>query len=170
VPVPRRGEHMGARRRPQTGAIRPGPGWRPAARHGNLGAMGMPERRRCFDTMLGLPPDRENWRQALGTLIRDPGSAGLRQPAGYMFRDLPEVPEPGSYEEYLLAEMDRWDVEAGLIPVGATEDDLGRHLVRKHPDRLYGSVALDPHDPIGSVGRLRKGVADLGVRAATVFP
>jgi len=132
--------------------------------------MGIPEGTRVFDTMLGLPPDRDNWRQAFGNLVRDPGSAMLRQPAGFLFKDLPEVDADAPFSAYLLAEMDRWGITAGLVPVSFGGDDLGRQLVEDHPDRLHGSYAVDPNQGAGAVRDLRRAVVELGVRAAACFP
>src|SRR5688572_7276575 len=119
--------------------------------------------------MLGLPPDRANWQQSFGTLVRDAGSAELRQPAGYMFKDLPEVDE-GSFASVLVAEMDRWGIETGLLPVTFAEDDLGGQLRRDHPDRFEGSWVLDPNTGPAGVAELRRAVHELGVRAAACFP
>jgi hypothetical protein len=121
-----------------------------------------------FDTMLGVPPDRANWRAGFGNLVRDPASASLRQPAGFLFKDLPEV-DDRTFEDVLLAEMDRWDIEAGLVPVSFADDDLGRRLVTTHPARFRGSFSVDPNRP-GDADQLERAVRELGVRAATFFP
>jgi predicted TIM-barrel fold metal-dependent hydrolase len=122
----------------------------------------------AFDTMLGLPPDRANWRAAFGNLVRDPASESLRQPAGFLFKDLPEVDEE-AFEDVLVAEMDRWNIEAGLVPVSFADDDLGRRLVSNHPQRFRGSFSVDPNRA-GDADQLERAVRELGVRAATCFP
>jgi predicted TIM-barrel fold metal-dependent hydrolase len=132
--------------------------------------MPIPATKRAFDAMLGLPPNRESWQRDFGTLVRDRGSFQLRQPAGYMFKELPEVDRDVPYGDYLIAEMDRWDVEAGLIPVTQTPDDLGRSLVAAHPDRLYGSYNIDPNQGMSDVANLKRAVREVGARAATCFP
>ena len=53
--------------------------------------MAFPSEPRAFDTMLGVPSNRGAWQETFGTLVRDSGSGGLAHPAGYMFKDLPEV-------------------------------------------------------------------------------
>jgi predicted TIM-barrel fold metal-dependent hydrolase len=50
------------------------------------------------------------------------------------------------------------------------EDDLGRDAVQKHPDRLYGSFAVDPTNGMEDVRALKRAVVELGVRAAACFP
>jgi uncharacterized protein len=129
----------------------------------------IPEGVRAFDTLLGVPPDRDNWQQAFGNLVRDAGSADLRQPAGYMFRDVPEL-EAAGYAGVLLGEMDRHGIAMGLVPVSDAEGDLGRELVCGHPDRVVGEWRVDPNDGAAAVAGLRWAVASLGVRAASCFP
>src|SRR4051812_21765583 len=131
--------------------------------------MGMPAGLRAFDTMLGLPPDRDNWQAAFGNLVRDKGSNELRQPAGYMFKDLPEVDET-DFATVLLAQLDRWGIDGGLLPVGFADGDLGRELVAAHPDRFVASLVVDPNRGGAGVRELRDAVAELGVRAAACFP
>jgi predicted TIM-barrel fold metal-dependent hydrolase len=130
----------------------------------------IPERKRAFDTMLGLPPNRESWQRDFGSLVRDAGSLTLRQPAGYMFKDLPVVDREMPYVDYLIAEMDRWDVEAGLLPVSLEPDDLGQQTIEAHPDRLYGSYSVDPNKGMADVANLKRAVRELGARAAVCFP
>jgi predicted TIM-barrel fold metal-dependent hydrolase len=120
--------------------------------------------------MLGLPPDRDNWRSLFGGRIRDPGSFELRQPAGYLFTDLPEVDPSLTYGDVLIAEMDRWDVEAGLVPVTLADEDLGSRMVSDHPDRLHAGYGVDPNRGAAGVVDLRRAVASHGARAATCFP
>jgi predicted TIM-barrel fold metal-dependent hydrolase len=123
----------------------------------------------AFDTMLGLPPDRDTWQAGFGNLIRDAGSKDLRQPAGYMFKDLPEVDTTLTYEQFLLGQMDRWGVVQGLVPVTLADGDLGHELTTKHPDRLFGSFMVDPNDGMDTIRSLRRAVAERGVRAAGCF-
>jgi uncharacterized protein len=132
--------------------------------------LAIPEHKRAFDTMLGLPPDRDNWRSLFGGRIRDAGSLELRQPAGFLFTELPEVDASLTYGDLLIAEMDRWDVEAGLVPVTLAADDLGWRTVQAHAGRLFASFSVDPNQGAAGVDDLRRAVSVLGVKAATCFP
>ena len=87
-----------------------------------------------------------------------------------MFHDLPEVDGQVPFDAFMISEMDRWGVEAGLLPVTFADDDLGRDAVQKHPDRLHGSFAVDPTNGMDDVRALKRAVAELGVRAAGCFP
>jgi hypothetical protein len=124
----------------------------------------------AFDTMLGVPSNRASWQKDFGSLVRDSGSDSLRHPAAYMFKDLPEVGDVSNYGDWLIAEMDRWGVQAGLLPVRFEEDDLGAAAVRAHPDRLYGSYHVDPNRGVDEVRNLERAVRELGAIAATCFP
>jgi predicted TIM-barrel fold metal-dependent hydrolase len=132
--------------------------------------MSFPDPPRAFDTMLGVPSDRGAWQETFGSLVRDRGSDELAHPAGYMFKDLPEVDGAVAFDAYLVHEMDRWGVEAGLLPVTFADDDLGRQAVARHPGRLHGSFAVDPTNGTDDVRALRRAVEELGVRAAACFP
>jgi uncharacterized protein len=129
----------------------------------------MPEGIGIVDLMLGVPSDRASWTAAYDRLVKDAGSHELRHAAGYMFKDLPEVDPREDFVAYLVAEMDRWGVDKGLLPVAAG-DEWGRRAVAEHPHRLYGCQLVDPNEGVGAVRALRSGVAELGVVAAALFP
>jgi predicted TIM-barrel fold metal-dependent hydrolase len=131
--------------------------------------MAFPSDPRAFDTMLGVPPNRESWQKDFGTLVRDKASLGLRQPAGYMFKELPRVDTDVDYVDWLIGQMDRFGVEAGLLPV-SFGDEYGTRAVRAHPDRLHGSYHVDPNKGMDDVRNLERAVAELGAIAATCFP
>lgn len=132
--------------------------------------MSFPSEPRAVDTMLGVPSNRGAWQETFGSLVRDAGSGDLAHPAGYMFKDLPEVDGAVPFDDFMISEMDRWGVEAGLLPVTFADDDLGRDAVLKHPGRLHGSFAVDPTNGMDDVRALTRAVAELGVRAAACFP
>ena len=121
------------------------------------------------DLMLGVPSKRDNWAKDFGGLVRDKESLGLKHGAGYMFKDLPTVDGEADFVSFLVAEMDRWGIEKGLLPV-ADGDEWGRRAVTEHPDRLYGFHMLDPNKGMDAVRSLEHAVADLRCVAAAVFP
>lgn len=131
--------------------------------------MGMPEGIGIVDLMLGVPSDRTAWTAAYERLVKDADSHRLRHAAGYMFHDLPEVDPRDDFVGYLVAEMDRWGIEQGLLPV-AEGDEWGRAAVAAHPGRLHGCVLVDPNQGVEAVRGLRRAVAELGVVAAALFP
>ena len=123
-----------------------------------------------IDTMIGLPSaDRRSWYTSMSDMLRDEGSKTFQHPAGYMFKDTPTVRrEPDSIDR-LLAEMDRFGIERGLVPVTLT-DDLHVRAIEEHPDRLSGSVELDPNQGMDAVRELERAVHEHGVIAAQFFP
>jgi predicted TIM-barrel fold metal-dependent hydrolase len=137
--------------------------------------MAFPTAPAAFDTMLGVPSNRSGWQQDFSSLVRDKASADMKHPAGYMFGDLPEVDEsasdPAVYGDWLVAQMDQWGVASGLLPVKLDDpDDLGTAAVTKHPERLHGSLHLDPNNGVAEVRALKRAVRELGVVAASCFP
>jgi predicted TIM-barrel fold metal-dependent hydrolase len=121
------------------------------------------------DTMLGVPSKREGWTEDFSGLIRDRSSSDLRHPAGYMFKDLPAVDGEVDYVAFLIAEMDRWGIDKGLLPV-ASGDTWGRSAVAAHPNRIYGFTLLDPNRGLAAARDLQHAVGELGTVAAAVFP
>ena len=107
--------------------------------------MAFPSDVAVFDTMLGVPSNRDAWQKDFGNLVRDKASSDLKHPGGYMFKDLPEVDASVSYPEFLVAEMDKYNIEFGLVPVSFAEGDIGRASVLAHPKRLFGSMLVDPN-------------------------
>jgi hypothetical protein len=86
--------------------------------------------------------------------------ADVEHPAGYLFKDTPRI-----VAGELLPEMDRFNVEIGLIPVDDGEP-VARSLLDAHPDRFLGCYQIDPYRVAGAV---RAAVEQPGVVAAAVF-
>lgn len=131
-----------------------------------------------IDTMVTVPGSRAGWRETFAGLLKDSASAtglqtgsgaAMQHPAGYMFRDLPEVDGTVDYIAFLLAEMDRWGIEQALLPVDEG-DDWGCRGVAEHPTRLHGVHLYDPHTGVDGLRKLRR-LRDAGaVVAAACFP
>ena len=114
------------------------------------------------------------------TLMAIPGGwsaanlRGLREevddfPAAHLFSQLPkERHERVDPVGAVLAEMDRFGVERGLIGVSATHTE-GLRALRDHPDRFSGTVDVDPNVP-GAVDAVRRAVEAWGVKAVTGMP
>jgi predicted TIM-barrel fold metal-dependent hydrolase len=86
-----------------------------------------------------------------------------------MFKDTPEVRRAPDSIDCLLAEMDRFGIARGLVPVTLT-DELHVRAISEHPDRLVGSVEVDPNQGTEAVRELDRAVRDHGVVAAQFFP
>jgi hypothetical protein len=120
--------------------------------------------------MIGLPNvERRDWYDSMSVVLRDEGSKTFEHPAGYMFRTTPTLRrEPDSIDRLLL-EMDRFGIERGLLPVTLT-DELHVRAISEHPDRLYGSLEVDPNGGQESIRALERAVRDHGIVAAQFFP
>jgi len=123
-----------------------------------------------IDTMIGLPSaERRDWYDSMAAVLRDEGSRGFRHPAGYMFKETPGVErEPDSIDR-LLFEMDRFGIERGLVPV-TLADEMHVRAISEHPDRLLGSLEVDPNRGMDALRELEAAVHDHGVVAAQFFP
>ena len=132
--------------------------------------MAVPAGIAVFDTMIGLPSvERREWYESMAPVLRDEGSKTFQHPAGYMFHSTPAVRrEPDSIDR-LLSEMDRFGIERGLVPVTLT-DELHVRAISEHPDRLFGSVEVDPNRGMDALGEFERAVVDHGVVAAQFFP
>ena len=124
-----------------------------------------------IDTMVALPPapGDESWRDQLRPLLKDRESLeGFAHPASYMFKNLPDARFADDPVATVLSEMDRFDVQHALVGVSAANEP-GLQALRAHPDRLSGTVDVDPNRPMESVRDLRQAVDDWGVVAAACF-
>jgi predicted TIM-barrel fold metal-dependent hydrolase len=133
--------------------------------------MGMPTGIGIIDTMMGTRAGSAAAREQyafLQTALKDPGSAAMEFPAGYMFKDVPhEGEEPPQGADLLLPSMDRWGVERALISVS---NPAAEAALRDHPDRFLGSFEFDPNRGMESVREVVRVHEQWGLRALTVFP
>src|SRR5205809_1064285 len=119
-----------------------------------------------IDTMIGLPSaDRQDWQAYLGSMLRDEESETFEHPAGYMFKDTPKVKREPDSIDFLLHELDRFGIEKGLVPV-TVSDELHVRALSEHPDRLFGSVEVDPNRGVAATRELEQAVRDHNVIAA----
>ena len=132
--------------------------------------MAIPNDIAVIDTMIGLPSvERRDWQESMAAVLRDKASRGFTHPAGYMFTHTPDVRRDADSIDRLLFEMDRFGIERGLVPVNL-DDELHVRALREHPDRLLGSVEVDPNRGMEAVRDLVRAVEHHGIVAAQYFP
>jgi predicted TIM-barrel fold metal-dependent hydrolase len=113
-----------------------------------------------IDTAVGFPKSKEEMyefysfirKQTMDSESRQ-GEGGLKFPAGYMFKDVPEW-EQGDLDDpvtWMLAEMDRHGLSHCVI--GAHSDDEKR-AIREHPDRFSASIGVDPNEGMDALRKL----------------
>jgi len=132
--------------------------------------MGYPEGLGAVDLMIGFPThDRKAVYEPLQKGIKDAETKdSFTFPAEYMFKDVPEgVAVDADPIDETFAEMDKWGVDKGLF---AANREQSLEAAKRHPGRVYASLEVDPNDVMGSVRKIRKGVAQYGLKAVTVFP
>jgi uncharacterized protein len=136
--------------------------------------MAMPTDVGVIDLMLQIPerPKRDAYR-FLESNLRDAESLEeFEFPVEYIFRNVPdELPEDADPVDVVLREMDRLGVERAMLGLGAPgERSAAARAVSDHPDRFFGSVAVDPNRGMDAVRDLVKAYETMGIKAATAFP
>jgi predicted TIM-barrel fold metal-dependent hydrolase len=109
-----------------------------------------------IDTLIGLP-------------AAEPEGADPDHGIGYMFKAVPRVARTEHSADDLLRQMDTYGIEIGLVPV-FIDDELSIRAVRDHPDRLLGSLGVDPNQGVEAIGTLARAVDEIGVVAAQFMP
>jgi predicted TIM-barrel fold metal-dependent hydrolase len=124
------------------------------------------------DLMLGIPAtleDRKHHYDKFRSQLHDKESREQFEfPAQYMFKDLPRHDNIEDPVEFLLTEMDRFNITVGMLNVARNPE--ARRALREHPDRFVGSWDIDPNTGMEGVRELERGVEEFGVRSAQCFP
>ena len=82
--------------------------------------MPMPTDVRAIDLMLTVPDERfAKAYEFMKPMLRDDESQGMKMPAQYMFKDIPDTGQQDDYIAYTLERMDANGVELAMI--GVTE-------------------------------------------------
>ncbi|WP_101524696.1 amidohydrolase family protein [Nocardioides houyundeii] len=130
--------------------------------------MAMPAGIPVIDTMIGFPHEGFAQYDFIRKQTRDKGSEEMEFPAEYMFKQVPKDLPSGDPISVTLKEMDRYNIERGLVGVS---DETSRLALKKHPDRFIPSSDIsDPNDITGSVRQLRRDHDEFGIKATGVFP
>jgi len=122
--------------------------------------------------MMGFPGgNRRWWAESMAALLLDAESKQqFEHAANYMFKDLPDADASETPPaETLLASMDAFGIEKALVGVNL-DSPTELQALKDHPDRLLGSVMVDPNRGMETVRALTRAVEDAGVVAATFFP
>ena len=95
----------------------------------------------------------------------------MEMPAGYMFRDVPnkQLEAGADAVEITLHEMDRHDIDVGLISVSGLPESAEQALT-KHPDRFVGSWGVDPNEGMAGIRKLVEAHERWDIRAVSLFP
>jgi hypothetical protein len=130
--------------------------------------MAMPADVRIVDTMISFPREGFAAYDSIKRATKDQGSKEMDFPVEYMFQHVPKDLPTSDPVSVTLHEMDRFNIEIGLVGVG---DEIARSALKKHPDRFapVGNIE-DPNDVTGTVRKLRQEYEEHGIKATGVFP
>ncbi len=124
------------------------------------------------DLMLGLPEgSKKNWYGFLRAGLMDKESKDeFEFPAQYMFKEVPKDIDPDADPiETVLAEMDHFGIDKAMIGV-TFERSNGMEAIRRHPDRFFGSLEINPNRGMEAVREVVRAHDELGIKAVTAFP
>ncbi|MGZ4708668.1 MAG: amidohydrolase family protein [Acidimicrobiales bacterium] len=132
--------------------------------------MSMPTDVGIIDLMLSIPDGpKKDWYGFLKPLVRDHESQDeFEFPAQYMFKEVPEDPHEDDNVAYVLAQMDKHNIDKAMS--GYTTGGDSARALREHPDRFFSSVSVDPNRGMDAVRDLERGVVEGGAISAQVFP
>src|ERR1700730_2210388 len=128
----------------------------------------MPEGIGVVDLMIGFPHrDRKAVYDYLRKGAKDSESKDMTFLAEYMFKDVPdEVDEDRDPIDVTIGEMDRFDVDVGLV--GLTRMTLEAR--DRYPGRFLLSLEVNPNDVMESVRSIRRAKEEQDLAAVTFFP
>ena len=104
--------------------------------------MGIPKGINIVDTMIAFPAADFSQYDFIRTQLKD-NSTDLDFPVEYMFKNVPkELYGNKDPISVTLHEMDRYDIEIGLIGV---EGDISHKALKNHSDRFISQGSVDPN-------------------------
>ena len=128
--------------------------------------MAMPQNLGIVDTMIGFPASDFAQYDFIRAQLKD-GSTDFDFPVEYMFKNVPkELYGSKDPISVTLHEMDRFDIEVGLIGVGG---DVSRKALKEHPDRFVPQGSVDPNTGMDGVRNMVRQYEEFGVRSFGAF-
>ena len=107
--------------------------------------MAMPTDIKIIDLMLSVPSeDTSGWYESMRPLLLDRESRDVfSMPAQYMFKDIPQAGPRDDYVAYTVAQMDKHNIELGMLQV---DDHLAtaKQALRRFPSRFIASYEANP--------------------------
>ena len=133
--------------------------------------MPIPAGIRPIDTYIHMPYDGDDGYKFLKPLLRDKESlvAFSKPPTEFLFKGMPEKPADMDVVDWVLREMDRFEIERALIDVTNPESPARRAL-KKYPERFIGEFCPNPNMGMDDVLAMQRAYEELGIRAAGMGP
>jgi predicted TIM-barrel fold metal-dependent hydrolase len=134
--------------------------------------MPFPAGQKSIDLMMGIPVSGDNseWYEAFKPLLMDDESRNqFKMPAQYMFKDIPHPGEVGDKVLWLLEQMDRFNIERGMVGFVESQPDCMRAF-HKHRDRFLFDLPVNPNTGMEDVRAIHRAKREFGIDAVSVFP
>ncbi len=128
--------------------------------------MGIPKGINIVDTMIAFPAADFSQYDFIRTQLKD-DSTDLDFPVEYMFKNVPK--ELYGNEDPIsvtLHEMDRYDIEIGLIGV---DGDISHKALKNHSDRFISQGSVDPNKGEEGIRNMVRQYEEFGVCSFGAF-
>jgi predicted TIM-barrel fold metal-dependent hydrolase len=133
--------------------------------------MAMPTDIKIIDLMLSVPSeDNSGWYESMKPLLLDRESRDVfSMPAQYMFKDVPQAGKRDDYAAYTVAQMDKHNIERGMLQV---DDHLetAKEALRRFPGRFIACYEANPNLAMEEVRKIRRLKQEFDIKAVTAFP
>ncbi|MBL08397.1 MAG: amidohydrolase [Rhodobiaceae bacterium] len=128
--------------------------------------MGIPKGINIVDTMIAFPAADFSQYDFIRTQLKD-DSTDLDFPVEYMFKNVPkELYGNKDPISVTLHEMDRYDIEIGLIGV---EGDISHKALKNHSDRFIAQGSVDPNKGEEGIRNMVRQYEEFGVCSFGAF-
>jgi hypothetical protein len=133
--------------------------------------MAMPTEIRIIDLMLSVPgEDNSDWYAFMKPLLLDRESREVfSMPAQYMFKDVPKAGKRDDYVAYTIAQMDKHNIERGMLLVD-DHLDVAKEALRRFPTRFIASYEANPNLAMDEVRKIRRLKQEFDIKAVSGFP
>ncbi len=133
--------------------------------------MAMPTDIKIIDLMLSVPgEDNSGWYDFMKPLLLDRESREMfSMPAQYMFKDIPRAGKRDDYIAYTVAQMDKHNIERGMLSVD-DHMEVAREALQRYPDRFIASYEANPNGAMDEVRKIRRLAKEFNIKAVSGFP
>jgi uncharacterized protein len=133
--------------------------------------MPLPTDVKVIDLMMGIPSeDHSDWYDFIKPLLMDKESLEqFKMPAQYLFRDIPRVGQQADYIAYVVAKMDKFNIERAMLGI---DDQYAAHreALGRFPQRFFCSYEANPNRGMEEVRKIRRLHNEFDIKAVTAFP
>jgi len=133
--------------------------------------MPMPSDIKVIDLMMGIPAeDNSGWYEFIKPMLMDEESHRLfKMPAQYMFKDIPQAGSQPDYVEYVIQQMDKFNIERAML--GIDDNNIAhQQALQRYPQRFFCSYEANPNLGMAEIRKIRRLHAEYGIKAVTAFP